>query len=83
LKYGGTAQLLRRNSAIKGVIEGKKEGRIEVTERRGRRRKQLLDDLKEKGGYWKFKRIIRLHSVGKSICKRLWTSLKTDYGMNE
>jgi hypothetical protein len=26
-----------------------------MTGRRGRRRKQLLDDLKEKGGYWKLK----------------------------
>jgi hypothetical protein len=30
------------------MIEGKLEGRIEKTGRRGRRRKQLLDDLKEK-----------------------------------
>jgi hypothetical protein len=30
------------------VIEGKVEGRIEMTGRRGRRRKQLLDDLKKK-----------------------------------
>jgi hypothetical protein len=30
------------------VIEGKLEGRIEMTGRRGRRRKKLLDDLKEK-----------------------------------
>jgi hypothetical protein len=37
------------------VIEGKLEGRIEMTGRRGRRRKQLLDDLKEKRGYWKLK----------------------------
>jgi hypothetical protein len=37
------------------VIEGKLEGRIEMTGRRGRRRKQLLDDLKEKIRYWKFK----------------------------
>jgi hypothetical protein len=29
-------------------MEGKIEERIEVTGRRGRRRKQLLDDLKEK-----------------------------------
>jgi hypothetical protein len=28
---------------------------IEVTGRRGRRRKQLLDDLKEIRGYWKLK----------------------------
>jgi hypothetical protein len=37
------------------VIEEKIEGRIEVTGRRGRRRKQLLDDLKEKRGYHKLK----------------------------
>jgi hypothetical protein len=37
------------------VIEGKIEGRIEVMETRGRKRKQLLDDLKEKRGYWKMK----------------------------
>jgi hypothetical protein len=30
------------------VIEGKFEGRIEMTGRLGRRRRQLLDDLKEK-----------------------------------
>jgi hypothetical protein len=37
------------------VIEGKLEGRIEMTGRRGRRRKQLLDNLKEKIRYWKLK----------------------------
>jgi hypothetical protein len=37
------------------VIEGKLEGRIEMTGRRGRRRMQLLDDLKEKRRYWKLK----------------------------
>jgi hypothetical protein len=37
------------------VIEGKLEGRIEMTGRRGRRHKQLLDDLKEKRRCWKFK----------------------------
>jgi hypothetical protein len=39
---------LRRNCLLKHVIEGKLEGRIEMTGRRGRRRKQLLNDLKEK-----------------------------------
>jgi hypothetical protein len=34
------------------VIEGKLEGRREMT---GRRRKQLLDDLKENRRYWKLK----------------------------
>jgi hypothetical protein len=36
-------------------LEGKLEGRIEMTGRRGRRRKQLLDDLKDKRRYWKLK----------------------------
>jgi hypothetical protein len=39
--------ILPRNCLLKHVIEGKLEGRIEMTGRRGRRRKQLLDDLKE------------------------------------
>jgi hypothetical protein len=37
------------------VIEGKLEGRIEMRGRRGRRRKQLLDDLEERKRYWKLK----------------------------
>jgi hypothetical protein len=37
------------------VIEGKLEDRIEMTGRRGRRRKQMLDDLEEKRRYWKLK----------------------------
>jgi hypothetical protein len=37
------------------VIEGKLERIIEMTGRRGRRRKQLLDDLKEERRYWKWK----------------------------
>jgi hypothetical protein len=40
---------------LKHVIEGKLEGRIEMTGRRERRRKQLLDDLTEKRRYWKLK----------------------------
>jgi hypothetical protein len=35
---------------LKHVIEGKTKGKMEVTGRRGRIRKRLLDDLKEKGG---------------------------------
>jgi len=31
------------------------EGRIEVSGRRGIKRKQLLDDIKEKSVYWKLK----------------------------
>jgi hypothetical protein len=43
--------ILRRNRLLKYVIEGKMEG----TGRRTRRRKQLLDDLKEKRSYWNLK----------------------------
>ena len=32
-------------------MEGKIKGEIEVTGRRGRRRRRLLDDLKDRGGY--------------------------------
>jgi hypothetical protein len=42
---------LRRNCLLKEVIEGKKQGQIEVTRRRGRRRKKLLDDLGDRRGY--------------------------------
>jgi hypothetical protein len=43
--------ILRRNCLLQGVIEEKIRGGIEVTERRGKRRKKLLDDLKEGRGY--------------------------------
>ena len=39
--------ILRRNCLLQ-VIEGKIKGQIEVTRRRGRRRKKLLDDLKDR-----------------------------------
>jgi hypothetical protein len=39
--------ILGRNCFLKHITELKKEGRINVTGRRGRRSKKLLDDLKE------------------------------------
>jgi hypothetical protein len=47
--------ILHRNCLLNHVIKGKKRGRPEVKKRRGRRRKQLLYDLKETRGYWKLK----------------------------
>jgi hypothetical protein len=38
-------------SNFRWVFLGKIKGRIEVSRRRGRRRKQLLDDLGDKRGY--------------------------------
>jgi hypothetical protein len=54
-KANWIGHILHRNCLLKHVTEGKLEGRIEMTGRRGRRSKQLLDDLKEKRRYWKLK----------------------------
>jgi hypothetical protein len=54
-KANWIGRILTRICLLKHVIEGMIEGRIEVTGSRGRRRKQLLDDLKEKRGYCKLK----------------------------
>jgi hypothetical protein len=51
------------------VIEGKLEGRIEMTGRRGKRRKQLLDDLTQTRAYWKLKE--------EALDRTVW---RTDFG---
>ena len=50
-KANWIGHILRRDCLLKRVIERKIKGGIEVTGRRGRRRKKLLDDLKERRGY--------------------------------
>ena len=50
-KSNWIGHILRRNCLLQGVIEGKTKGGIEVTGRRGRRRRKLLDDLKVRRGY--------------------------------
>jgi len=50
-KANWIGHILRRNCLLQQVIEGKIKGGIEVTGRRGRRRRELLDDLKERRGY--------------------------------
>jgi hypothetical protein len=47
--------VLRRNCLLRHVIEGKIEGRLEMTGRRGRRRKKLRYDIKEKRVYRRLK----------------------------
>jgi hypothetical protein len=42
---------LHRNGPLQRVIQGKIQGGIEETGRQGRRRRKLLDDLKERRGY--------------------------------
>jgi hypothetical protein len=50
-KANWIGHILRRNCLLQRVIEGKIQGGIEVTGRRGRRRRKLLDDLKERRRY--------------------------------
>ena len=47
--------ILRRSCLLQQVIEGKIKGQIEVTRRRWRRRKKLLDDFKDRTGYCQLK----------------------------
>ena len=71
IQYMG--HILHGNFLLKHVIEGKIERRVEVTERRGGRRKQLLNDLKEKTGYCKLKE--------EALDRALWrTHCGTGYG---
>jgi hypothetical protein len=46
-----TGHILHKNYLLKGIVEGKIQG----TGSRGRRRKQLLDDVKETRLYWKLR----------------------------
>jgi len=47
-KANWIGHILRRNCFLQRVVEGKIKGGIEVTGRRGRRCRKLLDDLKER-----------------------------------
>jgi len=49
-KANWIGHILRRNCLLEQVIEGKIKGGIEVKGRRGRIRRKLLDDLKERRG---------------------------------
>jgi len=54
-KANWIGHILRRNCLLQRVIEGKIKEGIEVTGRRGGRRRKLLDDLKERRGYSRLK----------------------------
>jgi hypothetical protein len=56
--------ILRRNCLLQRVIEGKIKGGIEVTGRRGRKRRKLLDDLKERREY--------LHLKAEALDRTMW-----------
>jgi len=54
-KANWIGHVLRRNCILQQIIEGKIKGQIEVTRRGGRRRKRLLDGLKDRRGYCRLK----------------------------
>jgi hypothetical protein len=52
---------------VKHVFGGNIEARTKVTVRQGRRREQLLDDLKEKRGYWHLKEEALDHTLWRTV----------------
>ena len=82
-KANWIVHILRRKCLLKHVIERKTEGRIEVTEKSGRRHKQLQGDLREK------ERVLEIargstgsRCVENWLWKGLWNCCKADGGMN-
>jgi hypothetical protein len=67
-KANWIGHILRRNCLLQGVIEGKIKGEIDVTGRRGRRRKKLLDDLKERTRYCHLKEEALDRTVWRAGC---------------
>jgi len=55
-KANWIGHILRRHCLLQRVIEGKIKEDIEVTGRRGRKSRKLLDDLKERRGYSQLKK---------------------------
>ena len=79
-KANWIGHIVRRNCLLQRVIEGKMQGGIEVTGRQGRRRRKLLDDLKERRGY--------SHLKEEALDRTMWRAhfgrgfgpvIKTDY----
>jgi len=82
-KANWIGHVLRRNCLIKHVIEGKTEGEIELTGRRGRKRNQLLDGFKERRGCWKLKVEALDRIVWRTRFGRSYGAVVRQYGMNE
>ena len=74
-KTNWIGHILRRNCLLKQVVEGKIKGEMEVKRRQGRRRKKLLDDLKDRRGYSHLKK----EAVDRTMWRRLWTCRQTEY----
>ena len=66
-KANWIGHMLCRNCLVKHIVEGKIEGQIKVTGRRGRRRNQVLDDVKETRRYWELKEGARERTLEDSL----------------
>jgi hypothetical protein len=62
-KANWIGHILCRNCLLQQVVERKLKGGIEVTGRQGRRRSKLLDDLKERRGYFHLKEEVLNHTM--------------------
>jgi hypothetical protein len=69
-KANWIGHLLHRNSLLQQVIEGKIKEGMEVTRRRGRRRRKLLDDLREGRGYSHLKEDTLDRTMWRALCGR-------------
>jgi hypothetical protein len=64
-KANWIGQILRGNCFLEHVIEGRVKGRIDVTERRGRTRRQILHELKKLRGSWK----LNEEALDRTLCR--------------
>jgi hypothetical protein len=64
-KANWIGHILSRNCLTRQVTDGKIKGEMEVTRRRGRRRKKLLDDLRERRGYCHLKE----EALNRAMCR--------------
>jgi hypothetical protein len=62
-KANWIGHILNNNCLLKQVIKGKIKGEMEVTRRRGRKLRKLLDDLKDRRGYSHLKEDILDHTM--------------------
>ena len=72
-KANWIGHILRRNCLLQRVVEGKIKGGIEMTGRRGRRRRKLLDGLKERRGYCQLKE----EALDRTVC---WNRFGRGFG---
>jgi len=65
-KANWIGHILRRNCLLKQVIKGEIQEGMEVIRRRGRRRRKLLNDLKDRRGY--------SHLKEEALDRSMWTN---------